>query len=240
VPGNLSEMIKPTSLPTGSARPSRTLLAAVLLGVLGIVVWYLWRFVRPYASLDPAYYDNLWSLRHAFWLHLVGGLTALLIGPLQLWLGFTRRHLKVHRVLGRCYLAMLVVSMTGASYIISTELAKDWVYAGGLLGLMCAWAITTGMGYLAIRYRNIRQHQDWMIRSYTVASAFVFFRHFVDVMHAFGLQSPAGVPTPEEQKLAAWFCWAVPLLIVEPFIQWRYLRATSQRMGSGIGVPQRH
>jgi hypothetical protein len=81
------------------------------------------------------------------------------------------------------------------------------------------------MGYLAIRHRRIEQHQEWMIRSYVVASAFVIFRVLVDVLHAFGIRSPKGAPTGEELKLAAWFCWSVPLLVTELCIQWRHLRA---------------
>jgi len=213
---------------TGAAAAgARARLATLLIGVNVVAVWYLWRFVSPYASVDPAYYDYLWPWRYALWAHLGGGLTALLIGPIQLWLGLTRRHLRLHRLLGRIYLGMAVVSLSGASYLIAKELPGDWVFAGGLLGLACAWTLTTGLGYLAIRRRRIQQHQEWMIRSYVVASAFVFFRVFVDVLHAFGVHAPKGAQTAEELKLAAWVCWSIPLLVAEAFIQWRHLRSGS-------------
>jgi hypothetical protein len=63
-----------------------------------------------------------------------------------------------------------------------------------------------------------------MIRSYVVASAFIFFRVFVDVLHAAGLHRAVGTETPEELKVAAWLCWAIPLLLAEPLLQWRRLR----------------
>jgi Predicted membrane protein (DUF2306) len=199
-------------------------LAGLLAGVAGVALWYLWRFVSPYASLDPAYYEYFWPWRYALWAHLAGGLTALLIGPLQLWLGVTRQRLGLHRVLGRLYLGAALLSLSGAAYLIARELPADWVFAGGLAGLACAWIVTTGMGYLAIRRRRLQQHQEWMIRSYVVASAFVFFRVFVDVLHAFGVHSPRGAGTPEEVKLAAWFCWSIPLLATEVLMQLRHLR----------------
>jgi uncharacterized membrane protein len=202
-------------------------LAAFLIAVAIVAVGYVWRFVVPYASLDPAYYDYLWPWRYALWAHLAGGLTALLIGPIQLWLGLTRRHLRLHRILGRIYLATAVVSLSGASYLIAKELPDDWVFAGGLLGLACAWSTTTVLGYLAIRRRHIQQHQEWMIRSYVVASGFVFFRIFVDIVHAFGIHNPKGLQTAEELKLAAWFCWSIPLLATEALLQWRHLRSPS-------------
>jgi hypothetical protein len=225
-------MLKNNAMSTvGTLSPrTRSTLAMLLLGVVGVAVWYLWRFVVPYASADPVYYDYFWPWRYALWAHLGGGLTALLIGPIQLWLGRTRQHLQVHRLLGRIYLGAAVISLSGASYLIAKELPTDWVFAGGLLGLACAWTVTTGLGYLAIRHGRIQLHQEWMIRSYVVASAFVFFRIFVDVLHAFGVHSPMGVKTPEELKMAAWFCWSIPLLVAEVFIQWRHFRSeTPQR-----------
>ena len=118
------------------------LLAAWLMGIALVVIGYLWRFVTPYASLDPSYYDYLWPWRYALWAHLAGGL---------------------------------------------------------------------------------------MIRSYVVASAFVFFRLFVDALHAFGVHGSKGVQTPEELKLAAWFCWSIPLLVTEVLIQSRHLRRADFR-----------
>ena len=225
-----------TAISSSNAARRRPRLATLLIGFAIVVVWYLWRFVSPYASFDPAYYDYLWHWRYALWTHLAGGLTALLIGPAQLWLGLTRQRLRLHRLLGRIYLGAAVVGISGAAYLIAQELPSDWVFAGGLLGLACAWSITTGMGYLAIRRRRIQQHQEWMIRSYVVACAFVFFRVFVDVLHAFGVQSPKGAQTGEELKLAAWFCWSVPLLVTEVLIQWRHVRSF-ESPGREVGGP---
>jgi hypothetical protein len=218
-----------------ATRGNRSLLAAALIGIVAVAMWYLWRFVGPYASLDPAYYDYFWPWRYALWAHLGGGLSALLLGPVQLWLGLTRQRLPLHRVLGRIYLGAAAVSMTGASYLIAKELPRDWVFAGGLLGLACAWTLTTGMGYLAIRRGLTKQHQEWMIRSYVVATAFVFFRIFVDVLHVFGVHRANGGQTPEEVKLAAWFCWSVPLLVTEVIIQLR--RMHSSEIDGEIGTP---
>ena len=87
----------------GVAAPrGRVLLATLLIGIALVAIWYLWRFVTPYASIDPAYYDYLWPWRHALWAHLAGGLSALLIGPVQLWLGLTRRRLSDGMMHKRC------------------------------------------------------------------------------------------------------------------------------------------
>ena len=208
----------------GTPAISRRGLALLLGAIVAAAIAYLVRFVGPYLSLDPVYYDYFWPWRYALWAHLAGGVTALLVGPVQLWLGLTARRPALHRRIGMVYLCAVVVSLCGASYLIAKEISTDWVFASGLLGLACAWTITTGCGYLAIRRGRREQHREWMIRSYVVASAFVFFRVFVDLLHAAGVHGATGSATPEETKLAAWLCWAVPLLVAEPLIQWRHLR----------------
>lgn len=79
-----------------------------------------------------------------------------------------------------------------------------------------AWSLTTGMAYLAIHRRLIDQHREWMIRSYVVTLAFVFFRLFYELAARIGIGDGN-----ERAKAAAWLCWAVPLLVAEPLIQLR-------------------
>jgi hypothetical protein len=86
--------------------------------------------------------------------------------------------------------------------------------------LCTAWIVTTSMAVLAIRRRNVVQHREWMLRSYTVTFAFVTFRLFVDVSSRLHLLSHDDIAT-----IMAWACWAVPLLLVEPLIQLRKIRA---------------
>ncbi len=72
------------------------------------------------------------------------------------------------------------------------------------------------MAYVAIRRRQIAQHQEWMIRSYVTTFAFVLFRVSVGALQV------AGVGTLEEQLTAsAWICWSVPLVIAEVVLQSR-------------------
>jgi hypothetical protein len=107
-----------------------------------------------------------------------------------------------------------------AAYYLAITTTLGWIFASGLFKLAIAWTITTGMAYLAIRRRAIEQHREWMIRSYVVTLAFVAFRAVVA-----GL-SIAGVGTLGERLgFAAWVCWAVPLLLLEPLLQWKRLRA---------------
>jgi uncharacterized membrane protein len=146
--------------------------------------------------------------------HVTTGIVALLIGPYQLWIGLARKRLPQHRVLGKIYMGAIVVS-SAAAYYLAINTKGGWVFGAGLGGLATAWLITTGMAYAAIRRRLIEQHQEWMIRSY-VTFGFVFFRILFTALQA------AEVGTlPERLAASAWFCWSLPLVVAEAFLQGR-------------------
>jgi uncharacterized membrane protein len=190
-------------------------LAAVLLaaGAAAAVFWVVAAF--PYLALDRAHFglggEAFWPRRYELLVHIAGGTLALFIGPLQLWLGATRRALRWHRTLGKLYVLGVAVG-AGSAYYLAVTTPYGWVYASGLFGLAVAWTVTTGMACLAIRRRHFDQHREWMIRSYVVTLAFVLFRVLVVAL--------AGVGDPADVNAAvAWICWAVPLLIAEPLLQ---------------------
>jgi uncharacterized membrane protein YozB (DUF420 family) len=77
------------------------------------------------------------------------------------------------------------------------------------------------MALVSIYRRNIEQHRDWMLRSYTVTFAFVTFRLIDNWLTGLHLAPPEAI-----DALMAWACWSVPLLLMEPLIQLRRLRVT--------------
>jgi predicted membrane protein DUF2306 len=155
-------------------------------------------------------------------LHLGGGMIALLVGPGQLWLGHKNRRIDLHRTLGLVYMASIAVSVTAAFYL-ATHTSLGWVFGAGLSGLAVAWIVTTGLAYAAVRRGLLHQHQEWMIRSYVVTFGFVFFRILVGVLQATGVGSVS-----EQLNAASWFCWAAPLLVTEAILQGRKIFAVSR------------
>ena len=152
-------------------------------------------------------------------MHIVGGMIALLTGPVQLWLGLADRGMAWHRRMGIGYMTGVAVGSFGAFYL-STHTDFGWVFGAGLFGLAVAWVTTTTLAYLAIKRSLTDQHKEWMIRSYVVTFAFVTFRVIQPALQA------AEIGTPLEQlAVTAWACWAVPLLITELVIQGRKILA---------------
>jgi hypothetical protein len=152
-------------------------------------------------------------------MHIGGGMIALLVGPGQLWLGHKNRRIDVHRKLGLVYMGSIAVSVTAAFYL-STHTTLGWVFGAGLFGLAVAWIVTTGLAFAAVRRGLLHQHQEWMIRSYVVTFAFVFFRILAGVLQVTGVGS-----LPEQLAAASWFCWAAPLLVTEAILQGRKIFA---------------
>ena len=200
---------------------SRTLVIAILGSLALIALWFIATRALPYANYSPASYsDYLWPRRWGLIPHVLGGLVALTTGVVQLWLGLTNRTATLHRTLGRVYGSAILVGSAGGYYLALTIPARDVAYAVGLFMLRTAWIITTSMAIVAIRRRNVIQHREWMLRSYTVTFAFVTFRLFADALGRLQLAS-----VDDASTIMAWACWAVPLLLVEPLIQLRKLRA---------------
>jgi hypothetical protein len=94
-----------------------------------------------------------------------------------------------------------------------------FAYSAGLFSLSVAWALTTAMAVLAVHRRALRQHREWMIRSYIVTFAFVIFRVGELLMTGWKV-----APAAEIGTFLAFACWAIPLLVAEPLIQMRKLR----------------
>jgi len=172
----------------------------------------------PYLALDPAMMARYASRRLAILIHVAAGGAALLIGPVQLWLGVSGQTTAVHRRLGYTYVTSVAVGSAAAFYL-AARTNLGWGFGAGITGLGVAWVVTTTLAVAAIRRGLIEQHREWMIRSYVVTFAFVTFRALWSMLDA------AGIGTLQEQLAASsWFCWAVPLLVTETILQGRKIR----------------
>jgi hypothetical protein len=207
---------------TGPGRGALLLISsAVVIGLIFIAADALPYFSPSGESLAD-FAPNGWVLL----VHITMGIVALLSGPYQLWTGLGRKRLPRHRLLGKIYMGAVVVG-SAAAYYLALHTKGGWVFGLGLAGLATAWLITTGMAYVAIRRRLIEQHQEWMIRSYVVTFGFVFFR-----MLFIGLQTAEVGTLPEQLGASAWFCWSLPLVVTEAFLQGRKVFAPRpQRAG---------
>jgi uncharacterized membrane protein len=203
--------------------PARWPTALALAVSAAFAFWFIAHNVFHYLSYDAVTYDDLWPRRFGLIPHMIGGVVAILVGLVQLWLGLTGRTYAWHRALGRVYLGAVALASAGAFYLALTIDPKHFPYAIGLFSLGVAWLLTTGMAYLAIRRGAMQQHREWMIRSYIVTFGFVTFRVFDQLFVGWKIASEIEVDTA-----MAFACYAIPLLLAEPLLQLR--KIPSQKM----------
>ncbi len=130
--------------------------------------------------------------RHLLIPHTLGGVIALLAGPLQFSSHLRQRHLKFHRVLGRIYLiSVFIGALTGIA------LAAGRPGLPGTSMQAAAWIVCTTAAFITARNRQIVQHRQWMVRSYAVTFTFVssrvlnlwpsYWSHLGDTLAAVGV-----------------------------------------------------
>jgi hypothetical protein len=127
---------------------------------------------------------------------IVAGMLALLLGPVQFWLGLTMREKLLHRILGGAYV-LAVLCSGGAALYLATHTDFGWVFGMGLAVMSLAWIASTAISTISILLHSVEQHREWMIRSYVLTFGFVTFRIFIQALQV------AGVGTTLEQMTAA-------------------------------------
>jgi uncharacterized membrane protein YsdA (DUF1294 family) len=157
--------------PPTSSRFSKTLLWVLMgVAVLAVLLFTELPILRD-AALFHDYRNHLVRDRYLLIPHIFFGALALLSGPAQFSSRLRRRHLCFHRVLGRVYVASVLLAAVLALLLSAGGdlFIGECVHAG-------AWMICTLAAFLTARNRQIVQHCQWMIRSYAVTFTFILLR----------------------------------------------------------------
>ena len=189
---------------------------AILISLAGLAALVFFALAAvPYLTSSSYNADQYAGRRGTLLVHIAFGTVALFTGPIQLWLGIAERRMQLHRQLGLVYIAA-VIGGAAAAYVIALSPSAGWIFGVGLMGLATAWLTTTFLAFLAIKRSLMEQHKEWMIRSYVVTFAFVFFR--IGSITVGALKPDAAL---EAAQTMAWACWALPLLMTELILQGR-------------------
>jgi uncharacterized membrane protein len=106
--------------------------------------------------------------------HIVAGMAALLIGPLQFSSRVRRHSPRFHRVLGRVYvIAVFIAAPLGMVLANHRHDPRAIHFTAAVFVQSGTWMITTGAAFLTARNGHFQQHREWMIRSYAVTMTFV-------------------------------------------------------------------
>lgn len=206
--------------------------------VLSISLWSMVILLNAYFIYSfPFKHFNVKSWNQPFGplltVHIVFGMIALLLGPLQFFPSIRKNRPRFHRLTGRIYLLSILIGAVCAIILAinhNIAIQNRLVFGTGLLGLAAAWLLTSGMALWAIRNRNFVQHREWMVRSYVVTCGFTFYRIlFLMTKSYFSLDNIDY--SKEVSGIMAWSCWAIPLLVTEAILQGKKIKKPS-------GVPK--
>lgn len=213
-----------TTTPAQSRRLLRpkTVVFVLIAVMMAYVIVHNERFL-----LDPNH--PVWQHYETFrwWLlpHGVAGACALLLAPLQFSDRLRQRHAGVHRVIGRIYVAGVLVLAPLGAYIQAVEepLGASRSFTVATIVDAVILLVTTGIGLVFAVKRMIPQHRQWMTRSYAVSLTFFQIRVILGVT---GLDQP---PDPAVAEIVVWACVALAVLIGDVANQWYELSSASRR-----------
>jgi uncharacterized membrane protein len=160
---------------------------------------------------DTLFNNQLWIM-----MHLAGGTLALILGPLQFWVFIRSRFMKLHRLLGKIYMAG--VALIGISSLRLSLVSYCVPCRISLFILTILVLLSTFFAWKAIKSRNIKVHRQMMTRSYICVLAFVAVRldDILPLDFLFGnITDPLFRRTVNE-----YFFSFVPLIIAEIIMVW--------------------
>jgi uncharacterized membrane protein len=202
-----------TSLPVQRASSVRP--KYVLFAFIGLMIAYVLQHNESFL-IHPNH--PVWQHYHPFrwWLlpHGVAGACAILLGPLQFSDRLRARFTKMHRVVGRIYIAGAMVLAPLGAYIQYFEERnggpRSFTIAAGVDAFLLMTTTAIALGF--ILKGKVQQHRQWMTRSFAVALVFVEVRVIAGVTGWEKLGTPA-------IETIVWTCLAFSLLIGDIVLQ---------------------
>lgn len=215
----------PERIPASTPQPRRfswprpkVLLFAFIAAMYAYVMWHDESFL--FNARNPE-----WPHIEPFkWFLLPHGLTAgcaLFLGPLQFSDRLRKRFTRLHRVLGRFYIAGVLIGAPLGLYIERFE----EVHLGATRSFTIAtvmdaalWIFCTLMALAFILRGKVQQHRQWMTRSLSCAFIFLEVRLILGVFHLD--QSPGAAMAAE---ITVWSCVAAAVPLADFVLYWQEL-----------------
>lgn len=169
--------------------------------------------------------DPLWQHYGPFkwWLlpHGIAGACALLLGPMQFSDHLRARFKQLHRVVGRIYVAGVFVAAPLGLYIqyFQERTGDPRSFSIAAAADAALWMVTTGIAMVFILKGRVKEHRQWMTRSFAVALVFLEGRVIGGVTgwENFGVHA---------SETIVWACLAFSILSADLVLQWQELRSS--------------
>ena len=143
-------------------------------------------------------------------MHVAGGIVALLLGPFQFVTALRRWSLRLHRWVGRTYMAGILVGGVGGLWV-AFHGVGGWIAHTGFILMALGWLGTAGTALWKIRSGAVAAHRRWMIRNYSLTFVAVTLRVMLGVGAVLGIDFVTVI------QFASW-SWIFNLAVAESII----------------------
>lgn len=191
----------------------------LLFGVIGLMLAYVIPHDESFL-VHPK--DPLWQHYEPFkwWLlpHGIAGACALLLGPMQFSDRLRNRFRKLHRVVGRIYVAGVFVAAPLGFYIqyFQERVGDPRSFSIAAAADATLWMTTTAIAMAFILKGKVEEHRQWMTRSFAVALVFLEVRVIGGVAGWESLDAHVN-------ETIVWVCLAFSILSADLVLQWQQL-----------------
>jgi uncharacterized membrane protein len=189
----------------------------LVLGVIGLMLAYVIPHDESFL-VHPK--DPSWQHYEPFkwWLlpHGIAGACALLLGPMQFSDRLRNRFRKLHRVVGRIYVAGAFVAAPFGFYIqyFEERMGNPRSFSVAAAVDAALWMTTTGIALVFILKGKVQEHRQWMTRSFAVALVFLEGR----VIGGLGGWDNGDIHATET---IIWVCLAFSIFLADLVLQWQ-------------------
>jgi uncharacterized membrane protein len=186
--------------------------------IIGLSIYFYATTVIDYANgyIPENFKLGFWESKIWFIGHIAGASASLLLGPLQFWKHFRAKYMCYHRIAGKIF---IIGSLIAAVCAFRITLFYSCVPCRVSLGVLSViWLFCTAAALWAVKHKNIKAHQQFMVRSYTAALAFVFIRLFPLI--GYDTIFPFMTQQADRRTAAEWLCWVVPFMMIESYMVW--------------------
>ena len=185
--------------------------AAVVLLTVEIAIVSALRYFAGTEAPPPPIVANAFATPFLV-LHVAGGVTALLVAPLQFVRPIRARRPGLHRAVGRTYVLACAIGAP-AGFMLALGTTAGPVASVGFAIPALLWALFTWLGYRAALERRFADHREWMLRSYALTATAITLRLMLPAAALLGLEFlPA-------YRVIAWLGWITNLALFEHYIR---------------------
>lgn len=172
---------------------------------------------------------HLFHWRVAFYIHIWSSVALLFLGIVQFSQAIRRRFPKVHVLLGRAYV-VIILGIAGPTGLVLAvhALGGPWSQAGFLASAIL-WLVFTYLAYRHAIRREIRQHSEQMLRSYALTLSAITVRLLGYLAVTFPVVSQI-----DSYRITSWLGWILNLGCAELLI--RYTRAAKARPRQAVSA----